>query len=166
LKTFLEHDKAKIAEMRDRLRAEDHERQRQAKQRKAAEAQRKEDAELKRLEAERLRTLALEIKRTWNLDEFGQGCEKSLTNKHKDNIREALTRLRTMSANLPDDLRAQWPYFLEFAPAYYFRKWGAAIGRGLVNELQDLMRRLEKNPQCLAAYMRDVLRKHRGELTL
>jgi hypothetical protein len=110
--------------------------------------------------------LAKTIPRQWTHADFGQGEEKGLKNQHKDNMREVLTRVRLLAQDLPDELEAHWPYFLEVAPAIFYRRFGAAIGIGFVNELKDLVQALQERPKWFQGWMRQWLDRYKGDFRL
>ena len=82
--------------------------------------------------------------------DFGQGAEGGkLPAKAIANIREALIRMLGKAPELPEATAVQWPLFLELAPEIFRRRWGPAIGRMLIDDLQLVLGTLPELPKCL-----------------
>jgi hypothetical protein len=131
--------------MRARLRVEDRKRKAEKEAAKKAEhaaaAKKEEERELK---AKR-QLLALQLDKSWDANDFGQGCTKKLSAPAIANMREMLERLRLRSPPLPKTLDAQWEYFVRECPEHFFRAFGPAVGRHFINQIQLVLQRLGCN---------------------
>jgi hypothetical protein len=170
LSEFLMKDREKISEVRDKCRQEDDERRRRAKKEKEAVAFKKDELERKRADVKRLEQLAelaMQIPHAWSVNDFGQGCElKNLPPKAVANLRDVLARLRMNSCELPEDLAAQWVFFLDTAPDLFFRLWGPAIGANFVVAVKGVLQDLKEDKQAFVRWVRDLLKRRKGDFVI
>ena len=169
LSEFLAKDREEMQAVRDKLRQEDQERKAAKEKEKVAEAAKKAEATAKKEETQRHQRLA-ELSRTipqaWSVNDFGQGCGDHVPKKAQENIREVLARMRMMSPEMPDELAAQWAFFLEVAPEAFRRMWGSAIGFCFVREMRSLLEDMRSAPNAFHRFVRRTLRNRRGDLRI
>ena len=169
LSEFLAKDREEMHVVREKLRAEDRARKDAKEKEKRADAAKKAEAMAKRAETarrERLAELSRTIPQAWSVNDFGQGHADNLPKKAIEHIREVLARMRLQSPEMPDDLAAQWPFFLDVAPEAFRRKWGSAIGFCFVRDMRNLLEHMNREPDAFHRFMRRTLRDRRGDVRI
>ena len=129
--------------MHKELRKEDAKRLAEAEKKKKEDAlknQQKEEAAIKRKREEEIR-MGTDI--SWNPHSFGTAAK--FTAEHKKNIQDALRRVKLRSPALPEELEANWKYFLQTFPDRARAEWALATGKWFHNELIGVQNALGKH---------------------
>ncbi len=168
LTDFLAKDRREMEELRAKLRHEDDERREQQKREKEAALAKKAALEAKKEEekrAQKLQELAASIPRCWSLVDFGQGSSGVLPPKAAANIRDVLARVRALGAELPDELAAQWAYFLEGEPKQLHVRFGPAIGHGFKTLVTEVLKKVQSgNQNAFHQFVRERLAKRNADI--